>query len=72
MTALNLNTASYEDLTALDGIGQHKATAIIKLREENGFQTEDDIKQSLLGTYGTIETLMNEENISLDTPPHLL
>ena len=72
MPALNLNTASYEDLTALDGIGQHKATAIIKLREENGFLTEDDIKQSLLGTYGTIETLMNEENISLDAPPHLL
>ena len=39
MPALNLNTASYEDLTAIDGIGQHKATAILKLREENCFLT---------------------------------
>lgn len=41
MSALNLNTVSYEDLTALDGIGQHRATASLKLREDMGFLTED-------------------------------
>ena len=55
MPAVILNTASYEDFTALDGIGQHRATAILKLREEKGFLTEEDIKQSLQGTYGTIK-----------------
>ena len=70
MPAVNLNTASYEDLTALDGIGQHRATAILKLREEKGFITEDDLTQFLQGTYGTIKTLINEEKF-LWTPNHI-
>lgn len=28
MPAINLNTASYEDLIELEGIGQHRATPI--------------------------------------------
>ena len=72
MPAINLNTASYEDLLELEGIGQHRATAILKLREEKGCITEDDIRQSLQGTYSTIRTLLDEENVSLDIPSQLL
>lgn len=72
MPAVNLNIASYEDLTTLDGIGQHRATGILKLREEKSFLKEENIKQFLQGTYGTIKTLMNEEKVSMDTQPHLL
>lgn len=72
MPAINLNTASYEDLIELEGIGQHRATAILKVREEKGFITEDDLCQFLQGTYSTIRTLLDEEKVSLDTPPQLL
>lgn len=68
MPAKNLNTASYEDLIELEGIGQHRATAILKVREEKGFLTEEDLRQFLQGTYSTIRTLLDEENVSLDTP----
>lgn len=53
-------------------LGQHRATAILKVREENGFITEDDLRQFLQGTYSTIRTLLDEEKVSLDTPPQLL
>lgn len=72
MPAINLNTASYEDLIELEGIGQHRATAILKVREEKGFITEDNLRQFLQGTYSTIRTLLDEEKVSLDTPPQLL
>ena len=71
MPAINLNTASYEDRLELEGIGQHRATAILKLREEKGCITEDDIRQSLQGTYSTIRTLLDDEKVSQDIPPRL-
>lgn len=41
---LNLNTASVDELTAIDGIGDTKATAIVSYREENGpFLRVDDL-----------------------------
>ena len=41
---VNINTASMEELSKLDGIGESKAQAIIKYREENGnFKTIEDI-----------------------------
>lgn len=41
---VNINTASVEELSKLDGIGQSKAEAIVKYREENGkFNTIEDI-----------------------------
>ena len=42
---VNINTASKEQLMTIPGIGQSKAEAIIKYREENGnFNTIEDIK----------------------------
>lgn len=41
---ININTATAEELTALPGIGQAKAEAIVKYREANGpFKTVDEL-----------------------------
>ena len=41
--AVNLNTATEAELASLDGVGEAKAAAIIKYREDNGpFETVDD------------------------------
>lgn len=69
MTALNLNLATYEDLKAFEGVGQHGATVMIKLKEEKEFLTEEDIKKSLQGTYGINEKLFDDSKVSLDIPP---
>ncbi|HHO47962.1 MAG TPA: helix-hairpin-helix domain-containing protein [Desulfobacteraceae bacterium] len=43
---VNINTAGVEELQSLPGIGQSKAEAIVKYREENGnFKTTEDLMQ---------------------------
>lgn len=43
---VNINTAGVEELQALPGIGQSKAEAIVKHREENGnFKSTEDLMQ---------------------------
>lgn len=42
--AVNINTASKAELETLHGIGENKATAIIKYRKENGnFKSVNDL-----------------------------
>lgn len=51
---VNINTATIKDLLTLNGVGQSKAEAIIKYREENGnFKSIEDI-QNVSGLGGTI------------------
>jgi len=46
LAEVNVNTATQEELTELTGIGQVKAAAIIKHREEHGdFASVDDLIQ---------------------------
>ena len=45
MAAVNLNTASKDELQAVNGIGPKKADAIVEYRKKNGsFKTVDDLK----------------------------
>ena len=45
IAAVNLNTASKDELQAVKGIGPKKADAIIEFRKKNGpFKTVDDLK----------------------------
>lgn len=46
LAAVNLNTASKEDLETVNGIGPKKAQAIIEYRKRNGwFRSVDELKK---------------------------
>lgn len=45
MAAININTASVDELNAVKGIGPSKAKAIVEYRDKNGpFKSVDDLK----------------------------
>lgn len=46
LAAVNINTASAEELKALPGIGPAKAAAVVEYRKANGsFKSVDDLKK---------------------------
>lgn len=46
MAAVNINTASVDELNAVKGIGPSKAKAIVEYRDKNGpYKTVDDLKE---------------------------
>ncbi|MCI6988281.1 MAG: helix-hairpin-helix domain-containing protein [Campylobacter sp.] len=42
--AVNINTASKEELMSLKGVGESKAEAIIEYRKDNKFKSPEEIK----------------------------
>ncbi|MCD4483170.1 helix-hairpin-helix domain-containing protein [Chromobacterium vaccinii] len=67
--AVNLNTATPQQLEALKGIGPAKAKAIVDYRTKNGpFKTVDDLKKvSGIGDK-TLESLRKEVTVGGATP----
>jgi competence protein ComEA len=62
---ININTASAEELTALSGIGEVKAEAIVAFREENGyFRSIEEL--ALVKGIGEATINANRDRITID------
>lgn len=65
--AVNINTASKDELMSLEGIGESKANAIIEYRKSNKFKSIDEIK-NVKGIGDKIfEDIKSQISISADT-----
>lgn len=66
--AVNLNTATEAELAGLDGVGEAKAAAIVKYRDENGpFTTVDDFTKVPGVGESTLEK--NRDNLTVGDKP---
>lgn len=65
LAAVNINTATADELAQLDGIGQVKAAAIVKDREANGDYTSLDDMTRVTGIGNkTVDGLRDEATVS--------
>ena len=65
MAAVNINSASAEELRALPGIGPSKAAAIVAYRQQNGsFKSVDELKNVKGIGEGILNRLRDEATVS--------
>lgn len=64
LAAVNINSASVEELSSLKGIGQVKAEAIVKYREANGdFKSIDELTKVKGIGEKTVEKLKDDVSV---------
>lgn len=64
MAAVNINSASAEELRALPGIGPSKAAAIVEYRNQNGsFKSVDELKNVKGIGEGILNRLRDEATV---------
>src|SRR5262245_6562429 len=65
LAAVNINTATKEELTSLKGIGEKKAQAIIDYRKKNGdFKSVDDLEKVEGIGPGTMKQIRSQLSIT--------
>lgn len=64
LAAVNINTATAEELKTLPGIGPSKAAAIVEYRQQNGqFKSVDDLKNVKGIGEGVLAKLRDEATV---------